>query len=578
MRALLLAMGVAGTAAVLTPPLSAAPAPDGAPARAGFVIAANEIAAALPFLDPPQPGRERAQPTPVPPSDIDLTIQSPRRTPVPRAAEDLVFYAKDVAIDGVRAYAPDQLRPLIADLIGRKIHLAELLAAAEKIEAQYHEDGFILVRAVVPTQSVGDGMFHIAVIEGFVAALSVDGDDPSTNSRVESLLAPVLASKPLRLPVLEAALLAANEIPGANVTGLLRPSTTEAGASDLIVTARSNPMATSITADNRGGQSTGRWTVGANLAAPSPLGDGGQIVLGASMSPDFNQRHALQAKYVNALADTGATFSVSGLASHGEPAGSVAALKLVSDSYSGGGHLSYPLLLERQQKVTIDGGFTAQSANVMTLGAPFHHDEWRVADAALTWQGTKVLAGMADLSLNFARGLPVLGASPSGGLQLSRGNGQPDFTKVSGTAHTVQRLEGPLSLSAQLQGQHSYSVLLTGEEISFGGAQIGRGYEPAAVTGDDGLGGGVELRYDVDASDLYATGTQFYGFYDRGAIWMHGHTSGANHVDSLGIGVRTTLFDQFSAGVELAHTLTPVPASDLGQRTTRVLFNFAAGF
>ena len=575
---LVLGMGVAGMPAVLVSPLSAAPAPEASPAAPFHSAAAFELASVQPFLDQPQPGRERALPAPSPPADIDLTIQAPRRTPVPRAAEELVFDAKDVTIDGATAYPAEQLRPMVADLIGRKIHLADLLAAAEKIEAKYHEDGFILTRAIVPTQSVGDGLFRIVVIEGYVAAVSVDGGDSSTRDHVESLLGRVLASKPLRLPILEGALLAANELPGAAVTGLLRPSTTEAGASDLIVTVKANPMAASVTVDNRGGANTGRWTMGANLAAHSPLGDGGQIILGASTSPDFDQRHALQIKYVNALGDTGATYSVGGLASHGQPAGSVAALELVSDSYSGSGHLSYPVLLERQQKLTLDAGVTAQSSNVMSLAAPLSHDEWRVADLALTWQGTRVLDGTADASIDFARGLPVLGASQSGSPQLSRRDGQSDFTKVSGTAHTVQRLDGPLSMSAQLQGQHSYSMLLTGEEISFGGAQIGRGYDPAAVTGDDGLGGGAELRYDLDASDLYASGTQLYGFCDRAAVWLHDHSSIPNHLDSVGFGVRATLFDRFNANLELAHTLTPVPASDSDQRTTRVLVNLAVTF
>ncbi len=571
-------LGVAGTVGILVAPLSAAGAgTDGDTVE----LALDNPAAVQQFLAPLQPGRDRPLPDAGPPPNLDFTIQAPRRSPVPRAVEELVFDVRDIKVDGVTTYSPDEIRPLVQPVIGGKAHLSDLLAAAERIEAKYHADGYILTRAFVPTQSVSDGVFRISVIEGYVAAVSVNGGDDSAQARVQQLLAPVLASRPLRLPVIETALLTANQIPGAAVSGLLRPSASEPGASDLVVTVKTAPWAASLSTDNRGAESTGKWTYAADLAVRSPWADGGQLLVNASTATDPNQRRALQAKYVVPVGGDGMLFTMSGLTSHGEPVASLAStpLKIISDSVAVGPHLSYPLLLTRQEKLSVDGGITYQSANVGMLDAPYSHDEWRVADVALTYQNAGLLDGVSTAMLDLAQGLPIFGASPSGSLTISRPGGRTDFTKLTSTVSHVRSIDGPLSLSVSGMGQYADSTLLTGEEVSFGGTAIGRGYDPAAITGDLGVGGSVELRYDLDAADFYANSAQLYSFYDVAAVWVHSGTlSTPNRIQSAGAGVRTVVVSAVSLGLEFAHALEPVPGSDDGHRSSRVFFNGSVRF
>jgi hemolysin activation/secretion protein len=539
------------------------------------VLSAAEITLAQNFLGPPQPGRERVLPE-APPAELDFTIQAPRRTPVPRAAEELSFEAKDVQVVGVTAYPPDDIRPLIAPVIGKTIHLSDLVAAAERIEAKYRADGYILSRAYVPAQSVSNGVFQIAVVEGYIAATSVVGGDETTRSRIERLVAPVLASRPLQMSVIEQALLTANDTPGVNVSGLLRPSATEAGVSDLVVTVSSQPYTILLSTDNRGAKSSGVWTESVDVAVRSPFPDGGQILLNASAAPDVNQRRSMQGKYVFALG--GATLSMSGLVSHGQPAGSVSDLRLVSNGITVGPHVSYPLILSRQERLSLDGGFTWQAADVHVLGAPFSHDEWRVVDAALVYQNSRWLDGVSNATLDVAKGVNLFGASKPGSIDLSRPGGRPDFTKASTQLRRVQTLDGPLSLSASASGQYSLDKLLTGEEISFGGAQIGRGYDPATVTGDHGAGGAFELRYDLDAADLYLDQAQLYTFYDIGRVWLRSGKVTESELQSIGLGVRMVVFTDLSLAAELAHGLLPLATSDNGRRDTRVLFNGSVKF
>ena len=506
-----------------------------------------------------------------------LTVQSPRRSPVPRAADELVFEVKDIVISGATVYDAATLRSLGAPLLGHKARLSDLLDLAEKIEARYHDDGYLLTRALVPTQSVSDGTFQITVQEGYIAALVIDGKDEGLRERIEAILAKVLASRPLQLSVLESALLRANEIPGAHVAGLLRPSETEVKASELVINVDAPTTAASLTIDNRGSENTGVWTIGANLAVRTGLKDGGQIILGAAATPDAQKRRVIQGKYIAEVGPSGAVVSLGAMASHGEPAGTIKALDIVSNSTSFGPRLSYPIYVDRSQRLGLETGITFQSADLQTLGAPLSHDNWRVGDIAITYLNKDVLKGSLDASVILSKGFTLVAATRKENPSQARANSDPAFTKLSGSVRRVQNLYGPVSVALTAQGQHGWSRLLTGEEISFGGGGIGRGYDPAALTGDDGYGLSSELRIDWDETGLFTDWMQAYLFQDTARAFSRdggGHT----WLNSAGLGLRTRMGPLASLGLELARTLTPLPGSDKGRRSTRVLVNGAVRY
>ena len=123
------------------------------------------------------------------------------------------------------------------------------------------------MRAYVPPQRVSDGVFTIRVVEGYVAALSVQGGSPSVQARIRGYLAPALASHPLRLGLIERGLLLANDLGGVTAGGVLRPSASVPGAADLIVTVEQPRVTGGISIDNRGSHFSGLWTVTADAEA-----------------------------------------------------------------------------------------------------------------------------------------------------------------------------------------------------------------------------------------------------------------------------------------------------------------------
>jgi len=526
------------------------------------------------------PSQERPQPAP-PTGTFDFSIETPRRSPVPRAVDELRFQLKDVNIVGATVFTPDELKPLYADLIGKEVGLSDILGIAEAIEGKYRERGFIISRAYVPPQRVGNGVFTINVVEGYVSGIALEGGDPGVRSLIQAYIGPVTQSKPLVLEPMERGLLLANDLPGVTAAGLLRPSPDTPGASDLVVNVSQSPWTGGLNADNRGSKFTNRWTIGGDVEWNSPLGDGDQVSANIQSAPDPNVRIQGTARYQHPIGTSGLTGSAYLTVSNGAPAAGLGQFNITTNSIAAGPRLSYPLLRSRAESLTLEGGFTWQDASVQsgTPAAQISHDHWHPVDFALTYTQTGFWNGNTSATFDVAQGIPGLGATHDNSPSLSRPGAHTDFTKITSTVKRVQVIWGPVNVALTAQGQYAFAPLVAGEQISFGGYQIGRGYDPSALSGDHGVGGSLELRYDTRIDQYFIQTVEPYLFFDTAKIWnrLGGNGSGfAMH--STGAGIRVGFDHNLTAGLEYARTLTPVPGSDNGLVKSKVLLNAAIRF
>ena len=526
------------------------------------------------------PSQERPQPT-VPTGTFDFSIETPRRSPVPRAVDELRFQLNGINIVGATVFSPEDLKPLYADLIGKQVGLTEILDVADKIEAKYRERGFIISRAYVPPQRVGNGVFTINVVEGYISGIAMEGGDPGVRNLIQAYISPVTQVRPLTLTPMERGLLLSNDLPGVTAAGLLRPAQDQPGASDLVVNLDEQPITGGFNVDNRGSRFTDRWTLGGDVEWNSPLHDGDQLSANLQSAPDPNVRITGTARYQHPIGTSGLTGSIYVTVSKGAPTQELGQFNLTTNSLAVGPRLSYPLLRTRAQSLTLEGGITYQDAEVLsgTPSATISHDHWRVADAAVTYTETGFWNGSTSATLDVAQGLPFAGATENGSTSLSRPGAHTDFTKVTSTVKRIQTIWGPVNVALTAQGQYAFAPLVAGEQISFGGNQIGRGYDPSAITGDHGAGGSVELRYDTRVDKYFIQTVEPYVFFDAAKVWnrLGGNGSGLA-LHSTGAGVRFAFEHNITASVEYARTLTAVPGSDSGAMKSKVLFNAAVRF
>jgi len=523
-----------------------------------------------------EPGRLRPAPEVPTENNFEFSIQPPGRAPVPSSVNELKFLLRDIQVTGATVFPPEVFAPLIEPLRGHEVTLADINAVADAIEAKYRAAGYAITRAFVPPQRVNNGIFTINVVEGFVAGVQVEGADQAEQEQTKAYLAPVLAAKPLDLATLERAMLLTNDLPGMAATGLLRPSPTTPGASDLAVSLAQTPVTGDIGFDNRGSQFAGPWIARSDIAVNNVLGTGEQFLGSAVVALNQpSERFEGTIRYRLPVGSDGWTIGGLASGSYGNPEGTLAPFAIITGSYAVGPRFGYPIIRTREQSLLFDAGFTVQSADVDVPGQTLSHDNWRVADASLIYLQNGWLDGNSSVTLTAAQGLPIFGATPNGSPQLSRPGAHTDFTKLVMTVRRSQTLVGPLNLAATLVGQYAFSPLVAGEQIAFGGETIGRGYDPAVLLGDRGYGGSFELRYDQHFEDQAVTMVQPYLFYDAGKVAnVNGQgLSAGDALSSAGVGVRLTIIHGVTSSLEYAKTLTRLTTNSNGNLTSRVLFS-----
>ena len=517
-----------------------------------------------------EPGHEQPPTTEIPEGKFDFSITAPRKSPVPKDIETLRFVVRKITIEGTTVFQHGDFLPLIEPLIGEQTSMGELMAAAAAIEARYREEGFLLTRVFVPPQRTRDGEFKMQIVEGFIKEITVVGVDGALKDRIAAILAPAQNERPLTTATIQRTLMLVNDLPGLHAVGLLKPSD-EVGAATLEVTAASQIVSASTSGDNRSSRYSGPWIANADMAANSLVGMGEQLGAGVSRSIDPHKQRSYRVHYTQPIGADGLTATTSFDRTLGQPGFILKPLGVTTDSINISQRLAYPVIRSRQMNLSVDGGLTWKSAKTDSLGDTLTLDQWRVADIKLSWSQSGWLDGVTAGSLGVAKGLPMAGASHPHDADLSRSNGNPDFTKIVFDLRRVQPLWSDVSLTLAGAGQHSFNGLLAGEEFALGGLQFGRGFDPSALTGDDGLGGSVELHYDIDTGLPYVETLKTYGFYDQGLV--HNRDGGkTSTLSSAGFGLRAPLTANVDWGVEAARPLHG-PNPTVSDKPMRVFFS-----
>lgn len=504
--------------------------------------------------------RLRVAPLPLPGlPNFDLKIETPEKAPVSKAVDEIEFTIKQIKVDGVTQYPPEQIKKIFAPLEGKRVSLEALRKAADQLESRYRADGFFLVRVFVPPQQVKDGLFSIRVVEGYIEAAFTEGGTDAAQQLVERLLAPVVGKKPIDLQSLEKALLILNDIPGVRAAGVLRQGSA-LGASELVVSLVNPPKVSSLFSMNNSlSRVLGEWNtnLNVNISNPSPTRPG-VLSLGLSTSALNDYLRAVTVRYSTFVGDQGMVVSMGGLAASAKLGASLASSVIESNSYSFGPRVRYPLKRSRGVSLFVDSGLTLNHSRTTSFGEEIIADSSTVADVSLAAVDLGRFNGNTEATVGISQGLDALGSIGTNALAPSVSGFSQRFTKLKYSASRLQGLPQDFSLQMNLLGQWSTDTLLTGEQVLFGGSTLGRAYDSGAVAGDSGFGLLLELRKDMPAEKFIprlANGkVQFFVFTDYAEARLNlnpnrpettaslrSHGAGLRYRDMTGLMVEATI-------------------------------------
>ncbi|MCC7267793.1 MAG: ShlB/FhaC/HecB family hemolysin secretion/activation protein, partial [Caulobacteraceae bacterium] len=144
----------------------------------------------------------------------------------------------------------------------------------------------------------------------------------------------------------------------------------------------------------------------------------------------------------------------------------------------------------------------------------------------------------------------------------SRADADPDALVFTGSAFVLAPVAERFTLYGRVEAQYSGDALLAYEELPVGNLTIGRGYDPAALSGDSGVAATLEARVGPFPIGPRVAATP-YVFYDIAHVDNNDAFGLERTVDSAGVGVQFRLTQRATLDVVYAKAFdAPLPGGD----------------
>lgn len=524
-------------------------------------VAASAVAQGLPPAVDPGRLRERFD-VPVPPA-AGVSLPAFKGSPgdsVPEALRAVRVTLHKIIVDGATVFTADEMSRFTAPYLGRELSGADIFALAQALTVHYRNTGYFLSVVVVPPQSLDDNTLTLRVIEGYIAAVHIEGD-ARVVERLAELADKIRASRPLQAQTLERYLLLANDLPGVQVRSVLSPSRT-VGAADLTLVASVKEVEGFVSVDNYGSRYLGPNQATLGLSVNQLLGGNDQLRFVGVGTGDTEMSYA-QLGYTRVLDDEGVSVGLTLSQARTRPGDSLQPFDIRGRSDTASLSLSVPLRRTRNESVFMRLVYDNADIDTDILGSRTTQDRIRAVRAGLSWQLLDRLDGQNTLDLDLSQGL---GGTTATDLLKSRQGADGNFNKLTFEYTRFQPWSAQWGLALGLAGQWTESQpLLSSEQFALGGRRYGRAYEPAELVGDRGMALRLEPRYSGVTGDSWLRAYHLLAFWDVGEVSKVGARAAGTPISqslaSAGLGTRLFFTGNVAVQAEVAWPLTKELAS-----------------
>ena len=203
----------------------------------------------------------------------------------PAGADRLTVRIKGITVEGPLPALSAEHRALEQRLVGRPIKASELFEAVRELEAAYARAGYVLVRVVLPAQTLKNGgELRLTVVNGYIERVDAAGVPDLIRARVVAVVTPLVGQRGLTLGEIERRLLLAGDTPGTALKSTLKTGETT-GATILVLEARQRPASGFLGADNTLASALGRSVLNTGVDLNSVAGLGESVYLRAYGHP-----------------------------------------------------------------------------------------------------------------------------------------------------------------------------------------------------------------------------------------------------------------------------------------------------
>jgi hemolysin activation/secretion protein len=495
-------------------------------------------------------------------------------------AKKIRFVLKGLTVVGNKTIPTSELQKIWQNKLQKNISVADLFQMVQEITNYYRNKGYILTRAILPPQHVKGGTVKVQIIEGFIEKVTVSGTPHGARCQIWAFGNKVTQYRPTTMKSLEKYMLLANEIPATTVKSVLSPSKLTPGAADIELVSTNSPVTGYLSYDNYGTRYIGPQQMTGNLGLNSIFASGDSTQFTLTKTPRGGELTYGDVNYNVPLGAEGIRWITGATKTQTHPEFTLRSQNINGVNKNYYTNFVFPIIRARTQTLNARAGFNVQDSHTTHLAFnlitgvfeddTLYRDHIRTLDLGGTYNWSDSLNGANLVSLDYRQGLPIWGytkdTSPRTAV-TSRPGGFAVYSKFVLTLSRLQAIKGPWSAYVLLTGQSSSVPLLTAEQFTFGGPQIGRGYDIAEIIGDQGGSGSLELRYDwAPKNTLYIRSLQFYAFYDAGVVYNEIDTPGLSRRESAtsaGAGVRFWFNRYISGNVMWGQPLTRKVATEV---------------
>lgn len=401
----------------------------------------------------------------------------------------LSFIVTDIIFDGAQLLSSYRKKRLKASYLNKKISMNEINELVHELTNTYISKGYITTRVYIPNQNIKSGKLVLAVQEGFVEDLKVEG----LSSFQSWCIFSSLKGKALNIRHVEQGLDQLNRLHSNHATVKLIPSKDQSGGSVVLIQNRTRSRGSaSVRYDTLSNADIGVLPDSVDLSYDNLLRMHDQWFLNYSQQfrdqEQYNNSYSLSVSIPFRYSILKASYSqfdyltiIQGLSRNFNSSGKTKTVKLGGDrvirrnsvaqtSITGG------LVTKETESFIEDTKSDVGSRKLVVLSAGINHS------VQLTTLGS--LQG----GVTYFRGISRLNATqtdPSAPFT----DPKAQFKKMTGKfswRHMVSLFGMPFQLHSQWRGQYSYHTLYASERMSIGDFSSVKGYR-TSLQGDHGL-------------------------------------------------------------------------------------------
>ena len=489
-----------------------------------FVLTVLAVAASQAMAQGPDAGAlqrqiEKQLPQEMPAAPFRLKPPTAAEAPKPAAAQT-TFELKGFRFTGNTLVSSEELQANLRSWMRRTVTFAQLDEITAQVMEYYRNKGLI-AQAIVPPQSITDGILEIRVIESKLSDVIINpGSTEATRFNAEYAKGFVLSKNALGAIVspeaIERAVTLINEAGGVRASGSLEAGK-ELGDTNFNLMLEDLPLvAGTVQASNQGSRSTGiaQGTASLGLNNITGYGDAASVYGIKNEGSTYGQ-----VAYSLPLGYSGLKLGVNASSLNYRNVGAFAASESHGSSRVRGVNVSYPLLGDGEYSVRVHASLDHKDyENLAIAGIVSQYQIKNVTTGFSGNFGTQFfgLAGSDSWSLSYVSGDLTI-------QDLKQAIQDADSVKTNGSFRKVLYSYSKLqtlipeqtALNLSISGQWASKNLNSGEQFYLGGPSGVRAYPVSQAGGAQGVVASLELRQSI------IDGLQASAFIDSGWVMQH---------------------------------------------------------